>query len=201
MPAPHLNLQIPKANFFAFSLIELMVSMALIAILTAAAIPSFNEFFRSQSLTQAFKSLKTDLRVAQSRSLSGATVSETGGVKASKAWGINFDSTNKQRYQIFNCNPVSNLLDYGQYRLTNTTRCPPNASFRNVFLSSLVEISKLTTSATEVSSLDVVFDSQSGLTVVNGSQSSGDVEITLRLVSGSGSPQVLKITQGGGIID
>lgn len=55
----------------AFTLIELLVVISVIAILFTIGMAAYNEFNRSQMLSQSAKSLKNDLRMAQSKALSG----------------------------------------------------------------------------------------------------------------------------------
>jgi len=55
----------------AFTLIELLVVISVIAILFTIGMAAYNEFNRSQILSQAAKNLKNDLRMAQSKALSG----------------------------------------------------------------------------------------------------------------------------------
>lgn len=55
----------------AFTLIELLVVISIIAILFTIGMAAYNEFNRSQMLSQSAKTLKNDLRMAQSKALSG----------------------------------------------------------------------------------------------------------------------------------
>lgn len=175
----------------AFSLVELMIVVSVIAILTAGAIPSFTDFTRSQSLYQSFKTLKSDLRVAQARSLSGSEA---------KAWGIHFYSSPSDSYTIFRCTPVATLSDYDEYLFANS-RCGSGVGYKTVNLGSNTRITDLRIGvAPQPAGLDVVFDAQNGSTVAGGASPGADVTITVDYTSG-GSPQILRITQGGGIID
>lgn len=166
-----------------------MVVIAMMAVLTAGAIPSFSEFGRSQSLYQAFKTLKSNLRVAQSKSLAGSE---------NKAWGVHFPLVPGSSYTIFRCTPVASLSQYSEYVFANA-RCGSGSSFKTFDLGTTVRITILNPS--NASGLDVVFDAQNGSTVANGVQPNADVTLTLNSVSGTSNPQTLKITQGGGIID
>lgn len=172
-----------------FTLVELMISISIIAILTIAAIPSFSGFSKSQALTQAFKTLKSDLRIAQSRSISGATVGGN-----AKAWGIYFVNSASQ-YIIFTCTPAVTYTDYTSYIRGNAS-CP--SDFKTVNLGSQVKINGLTANGVATSPLSIVFDSQNGSVYANGVQVGASV--TLTYTDGSG-PQTVTITSGGGISD
>ncbi len=56
---------------FAFTLIELLVVVSIIGILFGVGISAYNQFNRRQILVQAAKTLKGDLRLAQSMALAG----------------------------------------------------------------------------------------------------------------------------------
>lgn len=172
----------------AFTLVELMISISIIAILTIAAIPTFSGFSRSQVLAQAFKSLKSDLRVAQSRSLSGATVSGN-----AKAWGIHFDNGASQ-YQIIACSPAEDPSKYSEY-LYSHARCGGGSPYKTVPLGSQVKINGFTPAG---GSLDIVFDSQNGSIYAQGIQQAASV--SLSYTDGTGT-QTVTITSGGGISD
>lgn len=79
----------------AFTLIELLLVVSVIAILTGAVIPSMGTYLRNQSLKNAVEQIKNDLRSAQNRSLTGSLGEQTvlGGGAASP--------NNKVRYWIF----------------------------------------------------------------------------------------------------
>ena len=176
----------------AFSLIELLVVIALIGILTAGAIPSFGDFSRSQALVQVFKDVKTNLRVSQSRSLSGATENNN-----AKSWGMRFvlDDT---KYTIFNCNIAQGVSDYSHYFYGDAAQCPSNASFKSVNLPANVKISSL--GATPV---DIVFHSPDGTPIVNGQVLNAVYTIGLNYING-GSPATekrVKLNPSGGIAD
>lgn len=188
MPAEkNSNFKFKILNCPAFTLVELMISISIIAILTAAAIPSFTDFSKSQTLTQNFKTLKSDLRIAQSRSISGATVAG-----AAKAWGIYF-VVGDNRYTIFACAPATTLAEYSRY-LHGNSSC---SDVKNVNLGSQVKILSLVPNI--VSILNVVFDAQNGAAYAN-TQSGKTITIRLSYTDGS-SPLPVTITAGGGISD
>ena len=66
-----------------FSLIELLVVISIIGLLAALIVPSFNAFNRRQTVKQATKQLKADLRLAQNRAVSSIDNSD---------WGMEFDA-------------------------------------------------------------------------------------------------------------
>jgi|GEM_PF-3090466 len=65
-----------------FTLVELLVVIAVLAVVLAFSLPSFNDFTKSQYLTQAAEQVLGDLRSAQSRAQNGV-------VDGSKeCWGL-----------------------------------------------------------------------------------------------------------------
>jgi len=81
----------------AFTLIELLIVIAIIGILAAASIPAFSSFTTSQRLSQAAKQVKNDLRSAQNRA-----INNVGG----KAWGVRFNLTG-HTYTAFSCDTLT----------------------------------------------------------------------------------------------
>ena len=55
-------------NSHGFTLVELLVVIAVLAVILAVSLPSFNAFTKSQYLTQSAEQVLGDLRSAQSRS-------------------------------------------------------------------------------------------------------------------------------------
>jgi prepilin-type N-terminal cleavage/methylation domain-containing protein len=55
-----------------FTLIELLIVVSIISIVSAAAIPGFSGYIRTQNLKQSMEQLKSDLRTAQVRALAGS---------------------------------------------------------------------------------------------------------------------------------
>ncbi len=192
MPTSNIsNLKFQISNFSAFTLVELMISISIIAILTVAAIPSFSGFSKSQAMAQGFKSLESDLRIAQSRSLSGATA-PAGATVAPKAWGINF-TDGASSYIIFTCTPAQIPTDYTHYRYGDITRCD-SSPYKTVLFSSSVKINGLSPISGGV--LDVVFDSQNGSIYANGSQLGATIGMSYS--DGSGT-KTINISSSGGI--
>jgi prepilin-type N-terminal cleavage/methylation domain-containing protein len=70
-----------------FTLIEMMISIGLILVLSAAIIPSFNSYLNTQYAKQAQEQVKSDFRTAQNNSLAGVGVKE--GVTN---WGLKWTS-------------------------------------------------------------------------------------------------------------
>lgn len=80
------------AQVSGFTLVELLVTVSLIAIVTGAVIPNFNSYIRNQNLIQAKEIFKSDLRSVQNKALTGAYSNNTvlvGGVPTQvKYWGV-----------------------------------------------------------------------------------------------------------------
>lgn len=95
----------------AFTLLELMITVGIIAIMTGALIPSFSIYLKNQNVKQAQEQIKSDLRTAQNKALTG-TASDTGAVY----WGIYFQA-NQSNYTFF----TSTVNDTCPPAMTNTT--------------------------------------------------------------------------------
>lgn len=54
----------------AFTLLELLIAVSIISILSAAMIPSYNSYIRSQNVKQAREQVKSDLRSLQTNAIS-----------------------------------------------------------------------------------------------------------------------------------
>ncbi|MDP2874216.1 MAG: type II secretion system protein [bacterium] len=67
-----------------FTLIELIITLAVIGILTAAVLSSFNEILNEQKRTQAASQVQNDFRSAQNRAMSGIDQENYSG------WGLAF---------------------------------------------------------------------------------------------------------------
>jgi len=89
-------------SLFGFTLIELLVVVSIIAILFGVGIAAYNQFNRRQILTQAAKTLKGDLRLAQSKASSGEKdTSVCGSGPTSKTldgWFVTFTNTTYTLY-------------------------------------------------------------------------------------------------------
>jgi len=83
----------------AFTLVELLVVVSLVVIITGAVIPNFTGFTKNQKVKQAQEMVKSDLRTAQNRILTGVGVT-TGNNLA--YWGIKFTAGNS-RYHLVSC--------------------------------------------------------------------------------------------------
>lgn len=91
---------------FGFTLIELLVVISLIGIMAAVTIPIFGNFNRAQTLEQAVKNFKTDIRNSQNKSLSSVKPKSAELPPLPRAWGIEVALDEQGRasnYQVINC--------------------------------------------------------------------------------------------------
>jgi prepilin-type N-terminal cleavage/methylation domain-containing protein len=77
-----------------FTLVELLVTVTIIVLLSGAAIPSFNNYLRGQTVKQAQDQFKNDMRTLQNKALTGALSDTKLDVRGSQVqiqfWGIHY---------------------------------------------------------------------------------------------------------------
>lgn len=82
---------------FGFTLIELLIVVSIISILFGIGIVAYSQFNRRQILLQAAKNLKNDLRLAQSKALTGekdTIICGSGPTsKTLDGWSVTFTNT------------------------------------------------------------------------------------------------------------
>jgi type IV fimbrial biogenesis protein FimT len=82
-------------NSIGFTLVELMVAIAILAILSLIAIPAFTAWLPDYRLKQAARDLYSNLQRAR-----------MGAIKANDSWGVYFDNSVKPgRYLIYSLGP------------------------------------------------------------------------------------------------
>jgi len=80
-----------------FTLVELLLVVSIIAILSGFLIPGFSNYIDSQNVLQANEVLKSDLRSAQNRALTGVDASSG----TTNYWGIKISMQNAPYYYTF----------------------------------------------------------------------------------------------------
>lgn len=78
-----------SAQTVGFTLVELLVSISVIALIAGFMLPGFTGYIQKQSIKQAQEQIKNDLRTAQNRALAGVRSSAYG----VNYWGILFPVT------------------------------------------------------------------------------------------------------------
>ena len=127
-------------NSAGFTLIELMITVSILAIITAITVPSFGNFADNSHVQQAILNVTTDIELVKSKSLGGAypsggpcnTTPKVAGCRAT--WGIEFcpggDTT---RYTLKAYNINGTVFGGGELELstsdTVTKTLPTNISF------------------------------------------------------------------------
>ncbi|KKS07180.1 MAG: General secretion pathway protein H [candidate division WWE3 bacterium GW2011_GWE1_41_27] len=76
-----------------FTLVELMVVVGILTLVSGIMIPSFSTYTRNQMLKQAQENLKSDLRSAQNRALTGTGSDQTIGGQPVLYWAVSYSQT------------------------------------------------------------------------------------------------------------
>ncbi|MBU4217109.1 prepilin-type N-terminal cleavage/methylation domain-containing protein [Candidatus Parcubacteria bacterium] len=99
-----------------FSLMEIMVTIAIIGILSAVTIVNYASIGKKNSVSLAAQNLSSDIHKTQSYALNGKIVGTNKGY-----WGVYFDKDNNGKYIIFADNDQDNLRDSGDtdYQVVN----------------------------------------------------------------------------------
>ena len=156
----------------SFTLLELLVVVAIIGLLTGVSIPAFSAFNRRQTLAQATTSLKTDLRAARSQAVSGVN---------GKRWGVHLTQGGNS-YETFFTTSFA-YVSSGQIKA----------------LPSGVTVSVL--SRQDEGQANVIFDRLTGKVGVyrnNGTSLGSNIRITLTL---SGTNRYVRVDAGGKIYE
>ena len=126
-----------------FSLLELLIVIAIISILAVAGAGSYRGFGKSVQLTSATQTIAADLRQTQAKSMVG---------ESGLFWGVHFVSGTNNYYQIFStptnyANASTSIVSTTTLPLSITFSDPTGGATRDIIFS---KISGLTT-ATSVS--------------------------------------------------
>ncbi|MFH1565772.1 MAG: prepilin-type N-terminal cleavage/methylation domain-containing protein [bacterium] len=122
-------------NKKGFTLVELLISVSVIIILTAIALPIFTTTGSNQILVQNSENIKSDIRLVQAKALSGIVSGNNG------YWGIRFicDGTGKSTNYLLgqpgdSNNPLSDILNGSAKFLVGGIYVQCTNSFQVVFL-------------------------------------------------------------------
>lgn len=104
-----------------FTLLELMVVVAIIAVLSGFALPNFTNYIENQNISQAQDQIRADIRATQLKALNGVTDSSLAG--PATYWGIAFGQNQGQYVFVVTDGSPSSLPG-----LCNTAINPANWS-------------------------------------------------------------------------
>jgi len=121
-----------------FTLVELLVVIAVLGVVIAYSIPSFLAYIQSQYLKQGAEQVLSDLRSAQSRAQNGILSGSY------ECWGLEFNGLNIYEAKSYDCD------DYDSNTLVKTLSLPATVTASGsdiVFkkLSGMPDIASLTT--------------------------------------------------------
>ena len=88
-------------NMRGFTLIELLIVVTIMVLVTGAVIPSFAGYIRNQNLKQAQEQVKSDLRTAQNKALTGALSDQTVNSNPVAYWGVRFHPQTATDYNAY----------------------------------------------------------------------------------------------------
>ncbi len=121
LPCPK---KITADNLLGFTLVELMLVVGIIAIVTGALIPSFSGYIKTQNLKQAQENVRSELRSAQNRALTGSLSDTYVGSDRVKYW-VFYTTANSSSYSFYtsaqntSCNPANFSAAHSTQTLTN----------------------------------------------------------------------------------
>lgn len=163
-----------------FTLLELLISISIMALLFTAGYANYRDFQRRQHLESAVTSVRGDLRFAQGLALSGRKPAGCSSLN-----GYMFRRRNDSQYRI------EAVCNNGQTCNGNSDFC-----FKTVDLPQGVTINNLNGAGGNSFYFKVL---GRGLSRANGNDISGDVTITLNFPDSGVSSQTVVVTSGGEI--
>lgn len=155
-----------------FTLIELIVSVSIIAMVTSIFLANYSSANRRSDLTMTAQKLVTDIRLAQNYALGLARYGESGSINVPEGgWGVHIDlqSYGTDKYVIFADDNFNYLYDNTEENISygaQVTTLPNN-----------IIINSLSTGGTKA---DITFLPPDPITTINGASSTKSVDIVLK---------------------
>lgn len=193
-------LTLRDSHSFGFTLVEFLVVFAITAVIIGFAIPAFSNFNRAQLLKTAAAELKTNLRQAQSKAISGEKVCDeamTGQLTTELlGWYVHFDTPNFAytiAHHCYNVNLANNSKTEDTVEYSARTYTMKGISAIGLSPSTLAYI------LFEPVSKGVSFYPTGGAFTIGSPLS--DTSVTITLTNVDGNSYTVKINKSGEITD
>ncbi len=154
-----------------FTLIELIVSITVIAMVTGIFLANYGSANRRTDLTMTAQKLVSDIRLAQSYALGLARYGNSGSTNVPLGgWGISFDLTSlgNDRYRIF--------ADDNANQVYNSGEADERFGAQIIYLPTNINIESISTG----NKLDITFLPPDPITTINSGTASTSVDIILK---------------------
>lgn len=166
-------------NKNGFTLIELIVAMAIISIMSAVVIVQYNGYRDSKALTLGEKQIINDIRMVQGRTYN---ILSNNGSFPEGGYGIRF-TNGSDNYIIFADNDDNSVYDAGE-------------EFETIELPENVEIVGLKKDGVDNSPVDIVFKPPYGKVLIDTKEKSGSsfIKLEIEIKNKSGFTKIIEVS-------